>query len=712
MLSLAVSPFLAPSAKAVVANTLVKIDGNSTVYWYAADGRRYVFPNPRTFYSWFSPEDLGRVVTISPQELGSMQIGGNVTYRPGVRLVKVTTDPRVYAVSRYGTLRWITSEALAQQLYGQNWAQQVDDVPDDYFTNYRVGDPIYTSSQFNIQFELGQARSPSENTASNGNWPNPPSDPYSSISGTVNLTLSNQNPYVGETVNFVARLDNSSNSASDITLSIFSVTGETLRVCTNSVYCSYDWSVSSNLSGYSRAYFARATHRNGQTRDSNSVTLQVRGVASTSGRPTISTNISSPRIGDTVTLTASVNDIVATDGTLSIIAPNNSVLQNCSRTAYCSYSFVMTETIANNLRSNGGSYLYYSRYTYPSGSRTDSADSARVYAPDTNVSQVATSMTLSLSRSDIRAGENFTVTATINPQTTGAPYYTIRIYDQWNVLQHTCERVRTCVLQQTMSQTYDTSRTYYANATADTGHSISSGNATIQVLQTNQNTNGYLGSSQPGLALAPNPGYITASPLTIYSGTTLTISSDLQYPVPSNLNGIVIKLYQLDGVLLRTCTNVATCSVSKVVTNDISDTLDATLRFKARVEDAWGSYYETAPFSVLVRPAQRTSNPLTSSILSAGIDYSYVHSYQAFTLTAQLNNTTVPTQNIKISWFEASTDRLISYCEGINPCTYTTSYPASGGQSQTVSFYAKAVDRTGTYMGAVQSTPVTITINP
>ena len=110
----------APTAQAVVSNTLIK-GSSPAVYWYASNGKRYVFPNVKTYYTWFTSNDFGRVQVISDYELSQIPLGGNVTYRGGAKLVKVTTDPRVYAVSRYGTLRWVTSEYLASQLYGTNW---------------------------------------------------------------------------------------------------------------------------------------------------------------------------------------------------------------------------------------------------------------------------------------------------------------------------------------------------------------------------------------------------------------------------------------------------------------------------------------------------------------------------------------------------------------------------------------------------------------
>lgn len=117
-----------------------------TVYYYAADGYRYVFPNDKTFGSWFI--DFGKITRVSDMVLGEIPIKGNVTYRPGVRLVKIQTIPKVYAVDRGGTLRWIASEAVAAALYGADWNKKIDDIPDVFFSNYEIGEPIASADRY------------------------------------------------------------------------------------------------------------------------------------------------------------------------------------------------------------------------------------------------------------------------------------------------------------------------------------------------------------------------------------------------------------------------------------------------------------------------------------------------------------------------------------------------------------------------------------
>lgn len=132
---------VAPAANAAAsAGDLIKKDGLSAVYYLGEDGKRYVFPNESTFKSWYS--DFSSVVTVSADELASYPLGANVVVRPGTKLVKITTDPKVYAVEPNGSLRWVQTEADAIALYGANWAQRVIDVADSFFTNYTIGQPL------------------------------------------------------------------------------------------------------------------------------------------------------------------------------------------------------------------------------------------------------------------------------------------------------------------------------------------------------------------------------------------------------------------------------------------------------------------------------------------------------------------------------------------------------------------------------------------
>ncbi|NBS41947.1 hypothetical protein EBS80_04815, partial [bacterium] len=65
---------IAPTA---TAGDLVKCPDFSSVYYLAADGQRYVYPNERIFYSWNGGFD--GVVDISCDDLAALPLGGAVT---------------------------------------------------------------------------------------------------------------------------------------------------------------------------------------------------------------------------------------------------------------------------------------------------------------------------------------------------------------------------------------------------------------------------------------------------------------------------------------------------------------------------------------------------------------------------------------------------------------------------------------------------------
>jgi predicted ABC-type ATPase len=227
------------AATQINSGDLIKASGQA-VYYYGADGKRYVFPTEKTFLSWY--DNFNTVKNISDVELAALPIGGNVTYRPGVRMLKITTDPKTYAVDAHGTLRHVTSEQVAKNLYGDNWNTKIDDIPDPFFINYALGNAIENASDFNI--------STITNTASSINLdkkltttppPDETEDPIEEPEEikTINFSVNDSTPRPGDVITFSASTKNNEQAQ---TLSI-SMDTVLLTTCNNTSVCTVNYQI-------------------------------------------------------------------------------------------------------------------------------------------------------------------------------------------------------------------------------------------------------------------------------------------------------------------------------------------------------------------------------------------------------------------------------------------------------------------------------------
>lgn len=126
-------------------NKLKKSEKNE-VYYYGADGKRYVFPNSETYQSWFSAISVQDLMTYDLLKLYETPLGGNVTCRPGT-LIKTPTDPNTYIVIKNGHIKAV-NEKILNLVYGEKWQKLVADIANYYFTNYKVDKPIENLSEF------------------------------------------------------------------------------------------------------------------------------------------------------------------------------------------------------------------------------------------------------------------------------------------------------------------------------------------------------------------------------------------------------------------------------------------------------------------------------------------------------------------------------------------------------------------------------------
>jgi len=138
-----------PTVADLEPHALFTTDESSTVYYFGNDEKRYTFPNLGTYMSWYS--DFDDVVTISAEDMADISWGGVVTYKPQLgnetfsRLVKLQSVPVVYMVDQGAVLTPIEDEAAAKQVFGEDWADLVDDLPDAFFTSYTVSEEMITT---------------------------------------------------------------------------------------------------------------------------------------------------------------------------------------------------------------------------------------------------------------------------------------------------------------------------------------------------------------------------------------------------------------------------------------------------------------------------------------------------------------------------------------------------------------------------------------
>src|SRR3989339_114786 len=121
----------------------VTTQNDSAVYTIGSDGKRHGFPTTTSFQSWW--KNFSEIELIDSVHMSEYELGKNVVIRPGTYLVKIVSDPKVYAVEPGGILRWVTTEEIARSLYGDQWTKRVVDIPDAFFTDYEIGAPIETA---------------------------------------------------------------------------------------------------------------------------------------------------------------------------------------------------------------------------------------------------------------------------------------------------------------------------------------------------------------------------------------------------------------------------------------------------------------------------------------------------------------------------------------------------------------------------------------
>ena len=112
-----------------------KGNNDPNVFYLGNDNKRYVFPTPAVYFSWYRSQ--GNIITVPQEVVGEYALGGNVTMRPGTCLVKFTGIPEIYAVEPRGVLREVPDRQTFNVL-GYN-TEMIAVIPVMFMTNYTVG---------------------------------------------------------------------------------------------------------------------------------------------------------------------------------------------------------------------------------------------------------------------------------------------------------------------------------------------------------------------------------------------------------------------------------------------------------------------------------------------------------------------------------------------------------------------------------------------
>lgn len=134
----------------VRAGDVVTSEGLPNNYYIGMNGKRYVFPTLQTYRTWYP--DNATLKKLDRKKLEAIPLTGNVTYRPGMRVITFATDPTYYVVSHGGVLRE-ASQSLLRSYYGNNWKERVDTLEEYYLPDYTIGAPIYSLSSYSPQAE-------------------------------------------------------------------------------------------------------------------------------------------------------------------------------------------------------------------------------------------------------------------------------------------------------------------------------------------------------------------------------------------------------------------------------------------------------------------------------------------------------------------------------------------------------------------------------
>ena len=129
---------------AVSAGQFVRSYSFNSIYYIDEDLMRHPFWGPKSFFTY--ADSFNEISWVTDATLSTMTISTPMIPKAGVVLVKIQSDPKVYAIDEGNILRWVPDEDTALTLYGASWADYVIDLEPTIFSNFTVGDSMTVNS--------------------------------------------------------------------------------------------------------------------------------------------------------------------------------------------------------------------------------------------------------------------------------------------------------------------------------------------------------------------------------------------------------------------------------------------------------------------------------------------------------------------------------------------------------------------------------------
>jgi hypothetical protein len=669
------------------ANTAVRGESASTVYWYANDGKRYVFLNTTTFYSWFP--SFSDVRTVLDSDLVTIPLGGNVTYRPGAKLVKIDTDPKVYAVAKNGVLRHVTSEYLAEQLYGADWRYNVHDIPDVYFTNYTVGTPIYNVYDYNVSNEYNGVSTPSDSLRNPTNW--------TSILGYFNATANRTTLNAGENLTLTATLRGGYTLPSNYRIEIQDPrTAQSIKTCWNVTTCST--SINMVITGgiTNIIFHARLIDGNGTViADEWFPTVSITD-GSTSNSLTIWTDKTSINSGDSVMVSAWSSDTFNASRIEVRDERDNSLVFTCYDVRNCSQSrtFFRRNTSENTFR-------LYAQLKDWNGAVLRTA-----YTPTmtfNGTSQTGT-LTLTADRTSITSGQAVQLNA----------YYGGTFPTNGRVEIQSYTYGAAYPGSQTVLHNFTTVKTCYTNSCHVTVHPTTSSDYRAVVFNSNGTiVDGWVGQCSGGSSCENIGNYVkhisvsgsgssngdnringlvlNADRTNINAGELVRLTANAFNSGTWSYTGNRIDIVDAHrGTIVRTCYDVSTCVVD--VYPQAQSSTNLTAQYQARIYDRNGVLAMTQYGPVIyLSSANGTTNGSngnttlgTGTITFAPTDA--LHPNRNVYLTATFVDSNIPLYDAQVRIYTEDSSTPIATCNSAYTCSVSYS---TGPSPMTTRTYAQ-----------------------